>query len=54
MSTRPTDPKKPATKAENKKTETVLLTPEELRRLAGGATNPSPSPNPKPDVIVKS
>ena len=40
------DPQKPKTEAEKKQPETVLLTPEELRAVAGGQTVP-PVPPPK-------
>jgi hypothetical protein len=34
--------KKPEKKKGEKKAETVLLSPEELRRISGGQTSPSP------------
>jgi hypothetical protein len=37
MSGQPQDPKSPKTEAEKKVPETVLLTAEELRAIAGGA-----------------
>jgi hypothetical protein len=40
MAVQPRDPKKAKTEPEKKKAETVLLSPEELRRLSGGKTNP--------------
>ncbi len=39
-------PSKPETEAEKKKTETVHLSAEELRRIAGGATVPPKTPPP--------
>jgi hypothetical protein len=42
MAVQPRDPKKAKTEPEKKKAETVLLSPEELRRLSGGKTIPVP------------
>ena len=50
MAVEPRDPKKAATQPEKKKTETVLLSAEELRRLSGGSSNPVSPPVAKPDV----
>ena len=47
MAAQPTDPKNAPKKPETKKTETVLLSADELRRLSGGATIPPSSPVPK-------
>jgi hypothetical protein len=43
-------PSKPAGKPGEKKTETVHLSAEELRKISGGAKNitPTPSPDTKP------
>ena len=38
MAAQPTDPKDASKKPEKKKTETVLLSADELRRLSGGAS----------------
>ena len=43
MAVQPRDPKKAKTEPEKKKAETVLLSPEELRRLSGGKTDPGPT-----------
>jgi hypothetical protein len=48
MAAQSDDSKNPSTKSGKKKAETVLLTPAELRRLAGGASNPNPNPISKP------
>jgi hypothetical protein len=56
MAVQPRDPKKAQTEPEKKKTETVLLSAEELKRLSGGgkATNPSaPAVPPGPGHNVK-
>jgi hypothetical protein len=54
MAVQPRDPKKAKTEPEKKKAETVLLSPEELRRLSGGKTNPVvPPPGAKPDALTK-
>jgi hypothetical protein len=42
---------KPQTKAEEKAPETVMLTPEELRAISGGATTLPPAP--KPNTTTK-
>jgi hypothetical protein len=47
MAVQPRDPKKAQTEPEKKKTETVLLSAEELRRLSGGAGQPVTQPQPK-------
>ena len=55
MAVQPRDPNK-AQKQPEKKTETVLLSADELRRLSGGVASPSqptsPSPTPKTDGIT--
>jgi hypothetical protein len=43
MAEQPRKPSKPESKPEKKKTETVHLSPEELRSIAGG-TKASPPP----------
>lgn len=43
MSTQPTQPTKPATKPEKPTDATALLTPEELRAISGGASQPPPT-----------
>ena len=48
MAAQSNDSKDPTAKPGKKKTETVLLTPAELQRLSGGATNPNPNPISKP------
>jgi hypothetical protein len=54
MAVQPRDPKKAQTEPEKKKTETVLLSAEELQRLSGGKTNQSPPYiQPTPNVAVK-
>jgi hypothetical protein len=47
MAVQPRDPKKAQPEPEKKKAETVLLSAEELKRLAGGGrpVNPSPPPS---------
>jgi hypothetical protein len=42
----------PQTKPE-KKTETTILSPEELRAISGGATAPTGPPQPGPNDILK-
>jgi hypothetical protein len=44
MSRQSQDPKSPKTEAEKNVPETVLLTAEELRAIAGGAGAPIPNP----------
>jgi hypothetical protein len=47
------DPKSPTTEAEKKVPETVLLTSEELRAIAGGVQQSiSPGPKPVGKVVV--
>ena len=43
MSTQPSQPTKPATKPEKPTDATALLTPEELRAISGGASQPPPT-----------
>jgi hypothetical protein len=43
MSTQPSKPTKPDTKADKKTDATALLTPDELRAISGGASSP-PAP----------
>ena len=62
MSNQQREPKKPETKAEQKTDATAILSPEELRAIAGGAgggitpppkTTPPGSPGgPAPSVVV--
>jgi hypothetical protein len=52
MAEQPRKPSKPASKPETKKTETVHLSPEELRKISGGAKG-NPQPIPQPDVKPK-
>lgn len=56
MAVQPRDPNKAQTQPDKKKTETVLLSADELRRLSGGVASPSqptsPSPTPKTDGIT--
>jgi hypothetical protein len=50
----PTKPKpkaKPEPKNEQKKTETTILSPEELRAISGGVG--APNPGPLPGVVIK-
>ena len=44
MAVQPRDPKKAQTESKKEKAETVLLSPEELRRLSGGGKTYTPSP----------
>ena len=53
MAVQPRDPKKAKTEPEKKKTETVLLSAEELRRLSGGVKIPPSPPVVGPDVLIK-
>jgi hypothetical protein len=46
MAVQPRDPSKRESQPEKKKTETVHLSAEELRKIAGGASTP-PIPPPK-------
>ena len=50
MADQPRETNKPKSDTEKKQPETVLLTAEELRAIAGGASNSSPTPQPK--VVV--
>ncbi len=43
MSTQPSKPTKPDTKADTKTDATALLTPDELRAISGGASQPPPT-----------
>jgi hypothetical protein len=57
MADQPRDPSKPKKESEKKQAETVVLTAEELRAIAGGGTTsgsgttgtttPTPTPSPK-------
>jgi len=51
MTKQPRDASKPKPES-MKKTETVQLTPEELRRIAGGQLKPPPPPPPVPSQDV--
>ena len=42
MAEKPTKPSKSEDKPKKKVAETVQLTPEDLRRISGGAVNPLP------------
>ena len=44
MADKPRKPDQPKTEAEKKQAETVHLTPEELRKIAGGGGFPPPLP----------
>jgi hypothetical protein len=44
MAVQPADPSKPESQPEKKKAETVQLSAEELRKIAGGATQPGSGP----------
>jgi hypothetical protein len=46
------DPKSPKTETDKKIPETVLLTAEELRAIAGGAGVSSAPPKPVPKVVT--
>jgi hypothetical protein len=46
MAAQPRDPNKKDSQAGKKKSETVQLTAEELRKIAGGTTTPPPPPVP--------
>jgi len=46
-------PSKPDAEPDKKKTETVHLSSEELRRISGGKTNPPPPPPPVIDGVTK-
>jgi hypothetical protein len=43
MSVQPPKPSKPDTKADKKTDATALLTPDELRAISGGASQPPPT-----------
>jgi hypothetical protein len=47
MAEQPRDPKAPKSQADKKIPETVLLTADELRAIAGGTQIPPPSTTPK-------
>ena len=50
MSSQPRETNKPKAKPQTepeKKTETTILSPEELRAISGGATTGNPPPTPK-------
>ncbi len=53
MAAEPKDPKKAQPQPEKKKTETVLLSGEELRRLSGGSNPANSGSQAKTDGIVK-
>jgi len=56
MSTQRPETNKPKAKPKSqseKKTETTILSPEELRAISGGAIQPPPPPVPGPNAIVK-
>jgi hypothetical protein len=58
MSTQPTDPTKPQPKPEKNTDATAVLSPDELRAIAGGVTQPPPptgggSGGVQPHVILK-
>ncbi len=44
------DPKTPKTDGEKKQPETVLLSAEELRKIAGGGLSGVPTPTPSPKL----
>ena len=43
MSNQPAKPSKPETKADKNTDKTTLLSPDELRAISGGASQPPPS-----------
>jgi hypothetical protein len=43
MSTQPTNPTKPQPKPEKKTDATAVLSPDELRAISGGASQPPPT-----------
>jgi hypothetical protein len=47
MADQPKDQKTPEKGPEKPQPETVLLSAEELRNIAGGAVQPNPNPQPK-------
>jgi hypothetical protein len=51
MTDQPKDKSKPADQPDKKKSETVQLTPEDLRAISGGQTKPLPI-KPQPTVEV--
>ncbi len=56
MPDRRPEPAKPSVKPEpdtKKKTETTILTPEELRAISGGLGSQQPPSGPQPNVLVK-
>jgi hypothetical protein len=54
MAAEPRKPSKPASKTDAKKTETVHLSPEELRKISGGAKGgPTPPPQLQQTKTVK-
>jgi hypothetical protein len=53
MADQPLDPSKSKNESEKKQPETVLLTAEELRAIAGGALSSPGSPTTTPKGIIK-
>ena len=53
MSNQPREQSKPETKPEKKTDTTTILSPEELRAIAGGATQPPKSTGPQPKGMTK-
>jgi hypothetical protein len=54
MTNQPKDKGKPADQPDKKKSETVQLTPDDLRAISGGQTKPIPQkPQPSVEVIKK-
>ena len=56
MSAKPRETDKPTATPQTKsakKTETTILTPEELRAISGGATSPTGPPQTSPNGIKK-
>jgi hypothetical protein len=55
MAAEPRKSSKPKSKSDSKKTETVHLSPEELRKISGGLAKNNPNPSPIPDAkpIIK-
>ncbi len=52
MTNQPKDTTKPADRPDKKKSETVQLTPEDLRAISGGAKGPGTGHIVQPDVKV--
>ena len=54
MSSKPEETKKAKPQAKkDKKVETTILTPEELRAISGGVIQSPPPPLPKPGITTK-